>query len=89
MCLSGSINVCARLHWVKLMQQPIAWGKAWLRKQGAADRKAQVTAHFVIFPDGRVAQLHPTSARLLASHGFNERSVAIEFAGNLRSTNGK
>lgn len=47
-----------------------------------------VTAHFVILPDGRIAQLHPTSARLSASQGFNGRSVAIEFAGNLRSTDG-
>jgi hypothetical protein len=52
-------------------------------------RYRQVTAHFVIPPDGRVAQLHPTSSRLSASHGFNGRSVAIEFAGNLRSTNGQ
>jgi N-acetyl-anhydromuramyl-L-alanine amidase AmpD len=52
-------------------------------------RYRQVTAHFVILPDGRVAQLHPTSSRLSASHGFNGRSVAIEFAGNLRSTNGQ
>jgi hypothetical protein len=43
----------------------------------------------VILPDGRVAQLHPTSARLIASHDFNDRSVAIEFAGNLRSTRGQ
>jgi hypothetical protein len=52
-------------------------------------RYKRVTAHFVILPDGRIAQLHPTSARLSASHGFNGRSIAIEFAGNLRSLNGK
>lgn len=52
-------------------------------------RYLQVTSHFVILPDGTVAQLHPMSAQLLASHDFNHRSVAIEFAGNLRSTRGQ
>ena len=52
-------------------------------------RYRKVTAHFVIAPDGGVAQLHPLSARLSASHGFNARSVAIEFAGNLQSVNGR
>lgn len=52
-------------------------------------RYVRVTAHFVVLPDGTVAQLHPLGDRLLASHGFNERSVSIEFAGNLQSTNGK
>ena len=52
-------------------------------------RYVGVTAHFVVAPDGGVAQLHPMSARLSSSHGFNGRSVAIEFAGNLRSANGK
>lgn len=42
----------------------------------------------MIAPDGGVAQLHPISARLSASNGFNGRSVAIEFAGNLRAVNG-
>ena len=51
-------------------------------------RYSRVTAHFVVMPDGSVAQLHPTSAKLSSSHGFNDRSVAIEFAGNLRSANG-
>jgi hypothetical protein len=52
-------------------------------------RYLQVTAHFVILPNGRVVQLHPMSAQLIASHDFNYRSVAIEFAGNLRSTRGQ
>jgi hypothetical protein len=42
----------------------------------------------VVAPDGGVAQLHPLDARLSSSNGFNSRSVAIEFAGNLRSANG-
>ena len=52
------------------------------------DRYVRVTAHFVVAPDGGVAQLHPLKARLSSSHGFNDRSVAIEFAGNLRAVNG-
>ena len=52
-------------------------------------RYRRVTAHFVIAPDGAVAQLHPLIARLYSSNGFNDRSVAIEFAGNLRSVDGE
>ncbi|EDM78379.1 N-acetylmuramoyl-L-alanine amidase, family 2 [Plesiocystis pacifica SIR-1] len=51
-------------------------------------RYRKVTAHFIVLPDGTVAQLHPMSARLSASDGFNSRSVAIEFAGNLQSAKG-
>ena len=51
-------------------------------------RYRKVTAHFVIAPNGVVGQLHPVKARLSSSNGFNGRSVAIEFAGNLRSVNG-
>src|SRR5690606_22845765 len=46
----------------------------------------EVTAHFVVMPDGIVGQLHPMSARLDASHGFNGRAVAVQFAGNLQAT---
>lgn len=52
-------------------------------------RYLNVTAHFVIMPDGAVGQLHPLSARLPASNGFNGRSVAVEFAGNFPASNGK
>lgn len=52
-------------------------------------RYKKVTAHFVIAPNGGVAQLHPMNARLSASHGFNGRSVAIEFAGNLIAASGR
>ena len=48
-------------------------------------RYKKVTSHFVIAPNGAVGQLHPVNARLSSSHGFNGRSVAIEFAGNLQS----
>lgn len=46
-------------------------------------------AHFVIVPDGRILQLHPVSALLFASNGFNSGSVAVEFAGNFPSVRGR
>lgn len=49
----------------------------------------RVTAHFVILPNGHTAQLHPASAILWASNGFNKRSVAVEFAGNFPSIRGR
>ena len=52
-------------------------------------RYRNVTAHFVIVPDGQIAQLHPVRARLPSSHGFNARCVSVEFAGNLRSADGR
>ncbi len=48
-----------------------------------------VTAHYAILPDGKILHLHPISALLYASNGFNARSVAVEFAGNLPDTRGK
>lgn len=52
-------------------------------------RYRKVTAHFVVLSNGTVAQLHPLSASLSASDGFNSRSVSIEFAGNFQSVDGK
>lgn len=52
-------------------------------------RYDRVTGHFVILRDGKTAQLHPASAKLWASHRFNNRSVAVEFAGNLPDTRGR
>ncbi|VAW58301.1 hypothetical protein MNBD_GAMMA08-827 [hydrothermal vent metagenome] len=49
----------------------------------------RVTAHFVILPDGRILQLHPLTAYLWASNGFNKGSVAVEFVGNFPSDRGK
>jgi hypothetical protein len=46
-------------------------------------------AHFAILADGRILQLHPISALVWASNGFNNRSVAVEFAGNFPSIRGK
>lgn len=48
-----------------------------------------VTAHFIITPDGKIAQLHPISAYLYASNGFNKHSVSVEFAGNFPSIRGR
>lgn len=42
-----------------------------------------VTAHFIVLPDGTIAQLHPIDSYLYAANGFNAGSVSVEFAGNL------
>lgn len=52
-------------------------------------RYDSVTAHFAILPDGQILQLHPLSALLWSSNGFNTGSVAVEFAGNFPNTKGK
>jgi N-acetylmuramoyl-L-alanine amidase-like protein len=52
-------------------------------------RFLSIVAHFAITADGRILQLHPTSALLWASNGFNHRSVAVEFAGNFPNTQGR
>lgn len=49
----------------------------------------KVNSHFAILPDGAILQLHPISALLWASNGFNTGSVAVEFAGNLPNVAGK
>jgi len=46
-------------------------------------------AHFAILRDGTILQLHPISALIWASNGFNARSVSVEFAGNFPNTQGK
>jgi hypothetical protein len=52
-------------------------------------RFLSIGAHFAITHDGRILQLHPVSALVWASNGFNSRSVAVEFAGNFPSTRGR
>jgi N-acetyl-anhydromuramyl-L-alanine amidase AmpD len=49
----------------------------------------RMAVHFVILPDGRILQLHPIQALTGASHGFNNGSVAVEFAGNFPNSEGK
>jgi hypothetical protein len=46
-------------------------------------------AHFAILPEGQILQLHPISALIWASHGFNSKSVAVEFAGNFPNVKGR
>lgn len=48
----------------------------------------KIGSHFAILRDGRILQLHPVSALVWASNGFNNRSVAVEFAGNFPNTRG-
>jgi peptidoglycan hydrolase-like protein with peptidoglycan-binding domain len=48
----------------------------------------KINSHYSILRDGRILQMHPDSAVLWASHGFNNKSVAVEFAGNFPSTKG-
>lgn len=48
-----------------------------------------IPVHFVILPNGKIIQLHPITAHLWASNGFNPRSVAVEFVGNFPNTSGK
>lgn len=52
-------------------------------------RYNNVNSHFGILPDGTILALHPVSAKLWASNGFNARSVAVEFAGNFPNVQGK
>ncbi|NLD68502.1 MAG: hypothetical protein GX644_06765 [Limnobacter sp.] len=49
----------------------------------------RVKAHYAILPDGKILYLHPASKLIWASHGFNNRSVAVEFAGNFPDTKGR
>ena len=49
----------------------------------------KIVSHYTILRDGRILQMHPISSLLWASDGFNKRSVAVEFAGNLPDTKAK
>ncbi len=49
----------------------------------------RIPVHFVIVPNGKIIQLHPLSAYLWSSNGFNSGSVAVEFVGNFPNTKGK
>jgi hypothetical protein len=48
-----------------------------------------VDAHFVVLRSGDILYLHDVSEYLNASHDFNDRGIAIEFAGNPPSETGK
>jgi hypothetical protein len=45
-----------------------------------------VTAHYVVMANGKILQLHPNSAYLSASDGFNSYSIAVEFTGTFPNT---
>lgn len=49
----------------------------------------RIPVHFVITPNGKIIQLHPLTALLWSSNGFNTGSVAVEFVGNFRSIEGR
>jgi N-acetyl-anhydromuramyl-L-alanine amidase AmpD len=49
----------------------------------------KINSHYTILRDGRILQMHPISSLLWASHGFNKRSVAVEFAGNFPNIKGQ
>jgi hypothetical protein len=48
-----------------------------------------VNAHFAVLRSGDILYLHDVSEYLYASHDFNARGIAIEFAGNPPSSRGK
>ena len=48
-----------------------------------------VPAHFVVMPDGTVAQLHDFQTYLYTSNGLNSRSIGVEIAGNFPNVDGK
>jgi len=52
------------------------------------ERFLTIGSHFAIANDGRILQLHPISALVWASNGFNASSVAVEFAGNFPNAKG-
>lgn len=53
------------------------------------ERYDDVVAHYAILPNGTILRLHPDSAYLFASGGFNRYSVAVEFAGNFPNEQGR
>ena len=45
----------------------------------------KISVHFIIVPDGTIYRLYDDEVRCNGSHGFNDRSVAVEFEGKFRS----
>lgn len=54
-----------------------------------ARRYLNTNAHYICLTDGTVAQLHRPEDYLHASSALNNRSVAVEFAGNMPSERGR
>lgn len=48
-----------------------------------------VPAHFVVMPDGVVAQLHPWETYLYTSNALNSGSIGVEIAGNFPNESGQ
>jgi len=59
------------------------------RRRNPLHSYLRTKSHFAILPEGQILQLHPVSALLWASHGFNSKSVAVEFAGNFPNIKGR
>jgi N-acetyl-anhydromuramyl-L-alanine amidase AmpD len=59
-----------------------------MNRGGVAENYLSVHAHFVVMPNGGIAQLHPVEAYLIASSAFNEDAIAIEFVGNFPDDRG-
>jgi hypothetical protein len=53
------------------------------------DNYLSVHAHFVVLPDGRIVQLHPIEAYLVASSAFNEDAISVEIVGNFPNERGQ
>jgi len=47
-----------------------------------------VPAHYIVLPDGVVAQLHDWETYLFTSNSLNSRSLGVEIAGNFPNENG-
>lgn len=72
----------------RLIKSLVLHQMAFIRSSQTAEAHKCVNSHFIILRDGSIHQLHPVSAHLWASHGFNPRSVAVEFAGHFRNERG-
>ncbi len=48
-----------------------------------------VPAHYVVMPDGVVAQLHPWETYLYTSNALNSGSIGVEIAGNFPNESGQ
>lgn len=73
----------------RLIKSLVLHHMAFTRPSQTAEAHKCVNSHFIILRDGSIYQLHPISAHLWASHGFNPRSVAVEFAGHFRNERGR
>jgi hypothetical protein len=78
----GKPRAAARVNGIALHQMAFSRGDD-------IEKYDKVTAHYVITPDGGLAQLHDLTIQLWSSNHLNGFTVAVEFAGNLRSAKGR